>query len=172
MSDILTGLYVKILDQVFSGLLAGRPQCQEAVFIADPSYGEGEYQCGVTMPAHELLAWSKAHIAATMLPWWDKIIWPFFQQWLSEADTDSKRASPLPKRLFQALQAETTDWVMNGKATVLCSSCRGCVSNISTEDIDRDRLGNRGYWWNSIWNCPAGHEIYRAKQEMRVFHGP
>ena len=152
--------------QEATNYFANLPPCRENVLIADSSYSEGEYQCSVTMSANELLDWTKAHAERTIMRWPDEMSWPFFQHWLSEAAGTG--TSPLPKRYFQSMQSETAEWVMNGKAQVWCHSCDAAVADITSADINRNNAGNSNYWWTSVWQCPAGHELYRAKKEMRI----
>lgn len=144
------------------------PLCRGTILIADPTFGDGEYQCSVTIPAHALLDWTKNQAERTIMRWPDEMSWPFFQQWLSEAEPANARVNPLPKRYFQSIQPEMAEWVMNGKAQVWCRSCDGAVADITSAEIDNDNAGNSYYWWTSVWHCPAGHELYRAKKEMRI----
>jgi hypothetical protein len=113
-----------------------------------------------------LLDWTKVQAERTIMRWPDEMSWPFFQHWLSEAVGTG--TSPLPKRYFQSMQSQTAEWVMNGKAQVWCHSCDAAVADITSADINRDNAGNSNYWWTSVWHCPAGHELYRAKKEMRI----
>ena len=147
---------------------AGLPHCKEAVLIAHPSCGKGEYQCSITIPVERLLAWMMTYAEHTSLSWLDEITWPYFQNWLSKADTKDKGVSPLPKFLFQALETQISDWVMNEEAQVWCHSCDATVTDITNTRSNRGLAGNSHYWWVSEWRCPAKHELYRTEQEVRI----
>ena len=98
--------------------------------------------------------------------WADEMSWPLFQHWLDKAS--GKGTSSLPKQYYQSIQSEITGWVMSGEAKVWCNSCGAVVGDITSADIDRDNAGNSSYWWTTVWHCPAGHELYRAEQKMRI----
>ena len=155
-------------ENEISSYFARLEPCRGVVLIADPAFGEGEYYCSITIPNRELLARTQSRLENVVMPWMRKLVLQAFQAWLAKANPDDKGTSRLPDPVFQIIAPEIPEWVSTGKAKVWCHSCNSQVSNVTATETDQDQTGNSYYSWTSVWHCPAGHELYRKQEEMRL----
>ena len=153
--------------------LASLPQCNGVVLVADPSYGEGEYSCEITVPAGYLLAWSREYAQKSITQSVrDEAVRQGLPIWLAQARFDNREVTRLPREAFRALSAEIASWVRNGVARVECRDCGKAVSDIRMTEFDKAQAGNKYYWWTDVWTCPEGHRLMQQNQEMRIYRAP
>ncbi len=72
---------------------AGLPRCQATVVVANPDYGEGEYQATITMQATDLLAWVNARLESGSPLYTDKVLLPLLRNWLKDAQESGSEQS-------------------------------------------------------------------------------
>ena len=147
---------------------AGLPRCQATVVVANPDYGEGEYQATITMQAKDLLAWVNARLESGSPLYTDKVLLPLLRNWLKDAQESGSEQSRFPAIAYEVIEREINDWIESGLATVYCPSCASEIQDFDKAEKDRWNAGNSLYFWTDNWVCPAGHLLYRRNEWMHI----
>lgn len=154
--------------QEIQNFFVNLPKCTGTVLIADPTHGDGEYRCSITIPANELIIWAQSYLESTTMTEFNKLTVRLFKAWLAQADVNDERTTHLPEPLYRHINAVIPDWISSGKATVHCHSCNQTVTDIAFEETDRWQIGERYRFWTELWHCPARHELYRENRTLRT----
>lgn len=158
------------LQEQVKGFLASVPQCSGIVLVADASYGDGEYACRVMVSAEDLMLWSQAYLAQTIVQSVrQEAVRQALPVWLAGAKSDDRKVTNLPHEAFSALSDEIAGWVRNGVARVECPGCGTIVSPINMTKTDEERWGDKYYWWTDVWTCPSGHELLKVRNHTRTY---
>jgi hypothetical protein len=146
------------------------PTCHQFVLIAAPEYGDGEYDCGITVPAIKLLGLYREEIKRTTIFAWDsKVRRRALPLWLEQASTNDGEVTSLPRDAFPDIRGSIPDWVKADKAPVWCYSCENWVTGIAMTTEDESQIGNLIFVWTDLWYCSSGHKLHEATQEIRRF---
>jgi len=128
------------------------PTCHQFVLIAAPEFGEGEYDCGITVPASKLLALYREEIERTIIFSWDgKVMRRALPLWREQASINDGGVTSLPKDAFRDIRGSIPDWVKAGKAQVWCYSCKNWVADITITKKDESQIGNYSRSWTDLW---------------------
>jgi hypothetical protein len=150
--------------------LSTLPTCHRFVLIAAPEYGEGEYNCGITVPAIKLLTLYREEIERTTIFSQDsKVRRRTLSLWLEQASTNDGEVTSLPRDAFRDIRGSIPDWVKADKAPVWCYSCENWVTGITMTKENESQIGNLIFVWTDLWYCSRGHKLHEATQEIRRF---
>lgn len=101
------------------------PRCQPYVIVANPDYGEGEYQATITMPAIDLLAWVNAKLESGSPLYTDKVFLPLLRDWLRDAEESGSEQSRFPAIAYEVIEREIKDWIERTYHSLLPFLCLG-----------------------------------------------
>jgi len=150
--------------------LSTLPTCHQFVIIAAPEFGEGEYDCGIIVPASKLVALYCEEVEQTTISSWaSKVLRRALPLWLEQASTNDGEVVSLPKEAFRDILGSIASWVKAEKAQVWCCSCENWVSDIAMTKEDEGQIGNLLFAWTDLWYCNNGHKLYEDTQEIRRF---
>lgn len=152
------------IEQSFAQL----PKCRATVVVANPDYGEGEYQATITMPAKDLLAWANTRVERDRPRYTDQVFLPLLQNWLKDAEESGTEPSRFPSVAYEVIDREIREWIEQGLASVHCPSCGSDVETFDKAKTDSWNAGDSLYFWTDNWVWPAGHLLYSRNEWMHI----
>ena len=156
------------MDQAVQAYLDTLPICHQFVLVADPDLSEGEYFCGVILPASDLLAWyCEEPEQTTIYSRRAKVRRRAMALWLEQAHTNDGEVTDLPRNAFHDVRGYIADWVEAGQAHAWCYHCESWIDEVAMSKTDELHLGKLGSSWTDLWFCSQGHKMHEARQEVR-----
>ena len=156
------------MSQGIQAYLDTLPMCHQFVLVAAPDFGEGEYFCGVTLPASDLLAWYRKEAEHTTIYFWDaNVRRRAMPVWLEHAHTNDGEVTDPPRNAFRDVRGYIADWVEVGQAHAWCYHCESWVDEVAMSKTDESHFGNLSSSWTDLWFCNQGHKMHEARQEVR-----
>lgn len=156
------------------GLHHGEPyappstRCPRWLILRWPDEATG-YACTLMVESSSIVEWAKGHAKGVYSSNnTEQGAREYLPQWLEQADTTDEVPAVPDRWMLKVLQAYEENFISRNSVRLHCVQC--CSEHNSVNSSYDSTIVNGEKMWESVWRCPAGHQVaYSLEEPVRFF---